>query len=71
MKKLILIYLLSVASLLAIDVPKSTIFDKRVVYTDFNKDDVFQIYGKNGYTTVVQFANDEVILDMASGFSQG
>ena len=71
MKKLILIYLLSVASLLAIDVPKGTIFDKRVVYTDFNKDDVFQIYGKNGYTTVVQFANDEVILDMASGFSQG
>jgi hypothetical protein len=46
MKKLILIYLLSVASLLAIDVPKGTIFDKRVVYTDFNKDDVFQIYGK-------------------------
>jgi hypothetical protein len=46
MKKLILIYFLSVASLLAIDVPKGTIFDKRVVYTDFNKDDVFQIYGK-------------------------
>lgn len=71
MKKLILIYLLSVVTLLAIDVPKGTLFDKRVVYTDFNKDDVFQIYGKNGYTTVVQFANDEVILDMASGFSQG
>ena len=71
MKKLILIYLLSVATLFAIDVPKGTLFDKRVVYTDFNKDDVFQIYGKNGYTTVVQFANDEVILDMASGFSQG
>ena len=71
MKKLILICILSVGTLFAIDIPKSTMFDKRVVYTNFNKDDVFQIYGKNGYTTVVQFANDEVILDMASGFSQG
>ncbi|MCG3667490.1 P-type conjugative transfer protein VirB9 [Aliarcobacter butzleri] len=71
MKKLILIYLLSVVTLFAIEVPKGTIFDKRVVYTDFNKDDVFQIYGKNGYTTVIQFSDDERILDMASGFSQG
>lgn len=71
MKKLILICILSVGTLFAIDIPKSTMFDKRVVYTNFNKDDVFQIYGKNGYTTVVQFAPDEVILDMASGFSAG
>ena len=71
MKKLILATLIGASSLLGIEIPKPTIFDKRVVYTDFNKDDVFQIYGKNGYTTVVQFANDEVILDMASGFSQG
>ncbi|RBQ32266.1 P-type conjugative transfer protein VirB9 [Arcobacter sp. FW59] len=71
MKKLVLIYLLSVITLFGIEVPKGTIFDKRVVYTDFNKDDVFQIYAKNGYTTVIQFAQDEIILDMASGFSQG
>lgn len=71
MKKLILATLIGASSLLGIEIPKPTIFDKRVVYTDFNKDDVFQIYGKNGYTTVVQFAPDEVILDMASGFSQG
>ena len=71
MKKLILATLIGASSLLGIEIPKPTIFDKRVVYTDFNKDDVFQIYGKNGYTTVVQFSPDEVILDMASGFSQG
>ena len=69
MKKLILATLIGASSLLGIEIPKPTIFDKRVVYTDFNKDDVFQIYGKNGYTTVVQFSPDEVILDMASGFS--
>ncbi len=63
--------MIGASSLLGIEIPKPTIFDKRVVYTDFNKDDVFQIYGKNGYTTVVQFSPDEVILDMASGFSQG
>lgn len=71
MKKLILIYFLTIVTLLAIEVPKGTIFDKRIVYADFNKDDVFQIYGKNGFTTVIQFSDDERILDMASGFSQG
>ena len=71
MKRVLLTTLLSLSSLFAINIPKGTMFDKRVVYTNFNKDDVFQIYGKNGYTTVVQFAPDEVILDIASGFSDG
>ena len=71
MKKLIFISIFAINSLFAIDIPKSTSYDKRVVYTDFNKDDVFQIYGKNGFTTVIQFAEDERILDMASGFSTG
>lgn len=71
MKKLILMSLITVSSLFAIEVPKPTLFDKRVVYADFNKDDVFQIYGKNGYTTVIQFSEDERVLDMATGFSAG
>jgi type IV secretion system protein VirB9 len=71
MKKLILMSLITVSSLFAIEVPKPTLFDARVVYADFNKDDVFQIYGKNGYTTVIQFSDDERVLDMATGFSTG
>lgn len=71
MKKLILMSLITVSSLFAIEVPKPTLFDARVVYADFNKDDVFQIYGKNGYTTVIQFSDDERVLDMATGFSAG
>lgn len=71
MKRLILLYLIITSIAFAIEIPKATLYDKRIVYTDFNKDDVFQLYGKNGFTTVIQFANDEVVLDMASGFSQG
>lgn len=71
MKRLILFYLIITSIAFAIEIPKATLYDKRIVYTDFNKDDVFQLYGKNGFTTVIQFANDEVVLDMASGFSQG
>jgi type IV secretion system protein VirB9 len=71
MKKLILLSLITVSTLFAIEVPKPTLFDSRVVYADFNKDDVFQIYGKNGYTTVIQFSDDERVLDMATGFSTG
>ena len=71
MKKLIFFWFMVVSIAFAIEIPKSTLFDKRMVYTDFNKDDVFQLYGKNGYTTVIQFSNDEIILDMATGFSLG
>jgi type IV secretion system protein VirB9 len=41
------------------------------VYADFNVDDVFQIYGKNGYTTVIKLAENERVLDIASGFTSG
>lgn len=71
MKQLVFFTIFAINVLFAIDIPKSTLFDKRVVYTNFNKDDVFQIFAKNGYTTVIQFAEDERILDMASGFSSG
>jgi len=71
MKQLVFFIIFTINVLFAIDIPKSTLFDKRVVYTNFNKDDVFQIFAKNGYTTVIQFAEDERILDMASGFSSG
>mgnify|MGYP001016328459 CR=1 FL=1 len=71
MKQLVFFTIFTINVLFAIDIPKSTLFDKRVVYTNFNKDDVFQISAKNGYTTVIQFAEDERILDMASGFSSG
>ena len=71
MKQLVFFTIFTINVLFAIDIPKSTLFDKRVVYTNFNKDDVFQIFAKNGYTTVIQFAEDERILDMASGFSSG
>ncbi len=71
MKTLILIYFLSVTTAFAIKIPKPTLFDKRIVYADFNTDDVFQLYSKNGYTTIVKFAQDEIILDMGSGFNQG
>jgi len=71
MKKLILIYCLSVISLFALQTPKPALFDKTMVYANFNKDDVFQLYAKDGYTTLIQFAKDEIILDMATGFSAG
>ena len=71
MKQLVFFTIFTINVLFAIDIPKSTLFDKRIVYTNFNKDDVFQISAKNGYTTVIQFAEDERILDMASGFSSG
>lgn len=71
MKQLIFFTVFTINALFAIDIPKSTLFDKRIVYTNFNKDDVFQIYAKNGYTTVIQFSENERILDIASGFSSG
>lgn len=46
MKQLVFFIIFTINVLFAIDIPKSTLFDKRVVYTNFNKDDVFQIFAK-------------------------
>lgn len=71
MKKIILASLLLGNFVWALNVPKTSIFDKRIAYAVYNADDVFQINSKNGYVSVLEFGVDERIINTATGFAEG
>ena len=70
MKHLIALILLSF-QVFALSLPQNSKFDQRVAYAVYNADDVFMIKAKDGYVSVLQFANDERIINIATGFSAG
>lgn len=51
--------------------PKSSKFDNRITFANYNADDVFLINCKNGFVTMLEFSNDERIINIATGFSDG
>ena len=71
MKKIILASLLLGNFVWALNVPKTSTFDKRIAYAVYNADDVFQINSKNGYVSVLEFGVDERIINTATGFAEG
>ena len=72
MKILPALVLLALAlSLGALEIPKSSKFDKRITYASYNADDVFLIKVRSGYVSMLKFSEDERIVNIASGFSNG
>ncbi|EDP4273699.1 P-type conjugative transfer protein VirB9, partial [Campylobacter jejuni] len=71
MKKIILINLLLCSFIWALNIPKTSTFDKRIAYAIYNANDVFQINAKNGYVSVLEFGTDERIINTATGFAEG
>lgn len=55
----------------AISLPKKSKYDKKIAYTVFNANDVFQITAANGFVSVVEFGKDERIIVVSTGFSEG
>ena len=51
--------------------PESSSFDKKITFSVFNPNDVLQIHAANGYVTVIEFARNERIINVATGFSDG
>lgn len=54
-----------------LSVPESSSYDKRITYAVFNPNDVFQITAANGYVSVIEFAKNERIVNISTGFSDG
>ncbi|EHH1441722.1 TrbG/VirB9 family P-type conjugative transfer protein, partial [Campylobacter jejuni] len=71
MKKIILINLFLCSFIWALNIPKTSTFDKRIAYAVYNANDVFQINAKNGYVSVLEFGTDERIINTATGFAEG
>lgn len=59
------------SSLSALNTPSSSKFDRRISYATYNADDVFLVKCKNGYVSMLQFADNERIVNIATGFSSG
>lgn len=54
-----------------LEIPKSSTLDKRMTATAYNAQNVVRVDAKVGYVVVIEFAKEENIINMATGFSQG
>lgn len=71
MKKLVLVFTLVFSQALALNTPKGSKYDSRVAFAIYNAEDVFKIFAKNGFVSVIEFGKDENIVNTATGFSEG
>jgi len=55
----------------AVDVPTSSRYDNRIQYVNYNAGDVVLVRALAGLGTRIVFGDDEEIIDIASGFTQG
>ncbi|WP_241575753.1 P-type conjugative transfer protein VirB9 [Rosenbergiella nectarea] len=58
-------------SAIAAQIPSRSPYDSRIQAINYNAANVTEIMAKTGYATVVNFGADEVIIDIASGFTNG
>ncbi|RXK13235.1 P-type conjugative transfer protein VirB9 [Halarcobacter mediterraneus] len=71
MKKLIIVLALILSNSFSAEIPEKSTFDKRVRFAVFNPEEVFKIYAKDGYTTVLKLEDGEKVINAATGFSEG
>lgn len=55
----------------ALDIPSGAFADGRIQFVEYNPDDVVQVNASIALGSQIVFSQDEEILDIASGFSQG
>ena len=70
MKHIILFCIFIVAGFGA-SVPTKSNFDSKITYAVFNAEDVLTITAANGYVSVIEFAQNERVINIATGFSDG
>lgn len=55
----------------AVDIPRTSKYDDRMQYINYNGNDVTEIRAKDGFVTAISFSDGEEINDIAVGFSGG
>lgn len=55
----------------ALNVPSISKYDPRITFAVYNASDVYLVKCKNGYVSMLEFSQDERILNIATGFSDG
>ena len=71
-KSLLALFIMGITfNVVAVDIPRTSRFDDRMQYINYNGSDVTEIRAKDGFVTAISFADDETIEDIAIGFSGG
>jgi len=68
---LVMALVLAHTSACALDVPTSSRYDNRIQYVNYNAGDVVMVRALAGLGVRIVFGDDEEIVDVASGFTQG
>ncbi|MBF7060280.1 P-type conjugative transfer protein VirB9 [Campylobacter volucris] len=55
----------------ALNEPQKSEYDQRVAHAEYNSKDVFKMVARNGFVSMIEFSDDEVIINTATGFSEG
>lgn len=71
LKKILIMGVLLTSQIFALYIPSSSRLDKRITFAKYNANNVFQIFGKNGYVSILEFKKDERVINIATGFSDG
>lgn len=71
MIKYFLVLFFMIVEVFGLEIPKASTLDKRMTATAYNAENVVRIDTKVGYVVVIEFAKEENIINMATGFSQG
>lgn len=71
MIKYFLVLFFMIVEVFGLEIPKASTLDKRMTATVYNAENVVRIDAKVGYVVVIEFAKEENIINMATGFSQG
>lgn len=70
MKRLLILSLLVLESF-ALSVPQKSHEDLRIRFAEYSANDVFNVVGKVGSSTLIKFQNDERVTNISSGFPDG
>ena len=72
MIKRVLVLLILVSTMVFAEVnPSPSKYDSRITFVKYNPDDVFNIYTKDGFVTILVFDPDERIISAGTGFNSG
>lgn len=71
MMKFLVLALLAVFEVFALEIPKGSPLDRRITSAKYDIDNVVRLNAKDGFVSVIEFAKEESIVNMATGFSEG
>ncbi|MFA5428453.1 MAG: TrbG/VirB9 family P-type conjugative transfer protein [Sulfurimonas sp.] len=71
MKKILICGLVISNFLFALSTPRPSPYDNRMTFATYNANDVTKVYTRTGYTTAIKFEENEKIVNIASGFTDG